>query len=55
MLVPFNFHDRSVSRGSSQGVRIDFAGKDGEEAPQSFGHHFEDGITLESASDRQDI
>lgn len=53
MLVPFNFHDRSVSQGSSQGVRLNFAEK-AREAPHFFGHHFEDGIKLESVSRERD-
>lgn len=51
MLVPFNFHDRDVSRKSAQGVRVDLAGKgNGTAKTQFFGHHYEHSFVLNEVS-----
>ncbi|KAJ5774196.1 membrane copper amine oxidase [Penicillium paradoxum] len=50
MLMPFNFHDRDVSRKSAQGVRVDLAGKgNGTAKTQYFGHHYEHKFVLDES------
>ncbi|GAD97759.1 hypothetical protein PVAR5_6439 [Paecilomyces variotii No. 5] len=55
MLVPFNFHNRDVSYQASQGVRINFTAVTGTTAVSFLGHHFQDGIILESKDVAQNL